>query len=229
MSTLTWRRSEKGLLSTIYTEQKSSSKHRNHKPPAYTLGELTEWFYQQPNSKVLYTVWVDSNYDKWLRPSVDRLVNTLGYSLENIQLTSFRDNNQRSHNDASEGLNIVSLLKSVDQYDLKGNFIQSYKSLTKASKATGQSAGAICISCNNKEYHAKKWLWKYSEDLHTPKYLSKGKFVYTLLNTSGDAIIKFTDLTKLRQYLGSKDLSPLNKAIRKGVNYRNQKWTRGTK
>lgn len=228
MSTLEWRRTRPGLISNIYTEQKRSSKGRGHPPPEYTLEELAGWFETQSNFPTLYKAWVDSGYDKWLRPSTDRLVNTEGYSLKNIQLITFQANNKKSHSDAAEGLNLVSLLKSVDQFDLKGNFIKTYKSLTKASMATGQSVGAICVSCNHKAYSAKKWLWRYSTDSHIPVFRSLGKYVYTC-EDCGNGEKVFYSIQDVKNYLGCSDLSPLNRALRKNVKYRGKVWTRTLK
>ena len=118
----------------------------------------------------IYKEWVKSNFNRWERPSIDRLINTKGYSLDNIQLVTFRENNRKSHKDAAEGKNCTSLLKAVDQFDLKGNFIATHMSMTKAAEATKQSIGTIYTACQHPVYHAKQWLWRYSGETYIPKY-----------------------------------------------------------
>lgn len=42
----------------------------------------------------------------------------------------------------------------VYQYNLEGKYIQSYKSITDAARATNQDVTAICSVCNNRSYTA---------------------------------------------------------------------------
>jgi hypothetical protein len=82
-------RSVKGLIKSIFRTQKKASKIRGHKPPAYTFEELYNWILSQSHFKKLYDRWVESGYKKDLRPSIDRLDDSKGYSFDNIQLSLF--------------------------------------------------------------------------------------------------------------------------------------------
>lgn len=64
-------RTKKGLLMTMYNQQKHSSKVRSMPPPNYTYKELSSKFW---NTKLdcLHKQWEDSGYCKELRPSLDR-------------------------------------------------------------------------------------------------------------------------------------------------------------
>lgn len=53
--------------------------------------------------------------------------------------------------------------KRVTQYDLEGNIIKSYRSLTLASTETGISRGAISAVCNGKRKTANGYVWKFEE------------------------------------------------------------------
>lgn len=61
-------------------------------------------------------------------------------------------------------LNNLSLLKShpINQYDLQGNFIKEWESVTKASESLQKpkGMGAISECCNNKRKTAYKFIWK---------------------------------------------------------------------
>ena len=48
----------------------------------------------------------------------------------------------------------------VNQYDLQGNLINTYRSIVEASKNTGISIGNISLCINNKRKTANKYIWK---------------------------------------------------------------------
>ena len=115
-----------GLITKIYSGQICSSKKRCHKTPTYTKTELVQWIYKQPMFEDLYNNWVQSDYDTWMKPSVDRIDDNIGYTMENIQLMTWKENNKKS----KFGKN-----KEVLQI-LNNKIIAGYKSLKEASKKT---------------------------------------------------------------------------------------------
>lgn len=72
--------------------QRDRSKKRGHQPPAYTKEELTAWLLDQPNWIQLCSDWKKSNFESDLAPSIDRLDNSKGYSFDNIQLITWKEN-----------------------------------------------------------------------------------------------------------------------------------------
>ena len=86
-----------GFTSTMYQNQKMCSKHRGHPPPEYSLDELMDWLYSQPNFNDLYNNWVDSGFDRNLTPSCDRIDNSHHYTLYNIELVTWDVNNERGN------------------------------------------------------------------------------------------------------------------------------------
>lgn len=54
--------------------------------------------------------------------------------------------------------------KIVAQYDLDGNYIRTYKSISEASKATGISTTVISKCCKGKRRTSKGFIWKYIEE-----------------------------------------------------------------
>lgn len=81
-----------GLVATIYDHQKLHSKEREHQPPTYSRKELHVWMIAQSNFEELYSNWIASDCETNLRPSVDRLINSKGYSFDNIQLMTWKEN-----------------------------------------------------------------------------------------------------------------------------------------
>ena len=54
--------------------------------------------------------------------------------------------------------------KKVVQYDLKGNYIETYKSMAEASKKTKIYKTGICRCCKNIRQSAGGYIWRYLEE-----------------------------------------------------------------
>lgn len=52
--------------------------------------------------------------------------------------------------------------KKVLQYDLEGNFIKEYISLSEASRQNNINVSNICNVCNGKRKQANGYIWKYA-------------------------------------------------------------------
>lgn len=152
------RQSKSGLFDTIYNGQLGSSKKRGHAPPEYTKEQLTLWIETQPNFSELYTSWVNSKYNRWLKPSVDRLDETLPYSLSNLRLVTWRGNAEAfKQKKIKEG---VGDCKAVHQYH-DGVLINTFHSLAEASRKTGAAAGNILRCCRGEYKTSKGFVWRY--------------------------------------------------------------------
>jgi len=96
-----WYRTKKGLSLRIFGHQKDGAKKRGHKVN-YTLEEFRLWIFSQPNFNALYENWIKSDFDRWQRPSVDRVDSSKGYFFENITLMKWRENWKKSHRDIAK-------------------------------------------------------------------------------------------------------------------------------
>lgn len=157
------RRTKDGLISIIYNSQKYNSKVRNHQPPTYTKKELKNWVFSNPNFTAIYEEWISSGYEKDLKPSIDRLNNYKGYSFDNIQLTTWKENSNNQHKDVLEG-RFNKTNKAVIQMDLEGNFIKVYHSISHAGRCTGVIDKNISCVCNGKRNTAGGYKWKFRKD-----------------------------------------------------------------
>ena len=155
-----YQRSINGLISKIYATQIRGSKQRGHNPPTYTKQELIDWVLSQPNFKELYDNWVKSGYKKDLIPSVDRPDDYKGYSFNNIQLMTWKENNEKHYNDKKNGINTKNC-KSVIQYDLNMNFIKEFKSIKIASRELNINDTNISLVCKNKRNTSGGFIWRY--------------------------------------------------------------------
>lgn len=158
-----YRRTVKGLITLIYSNQKMCSKGRNHPMPSYSKEELTNWILSQPNFNELWNNWVQSGYERFLSPSVDRIDNHKSYSLDNIQLVTWRTNldNMKIQNKSGEYL--PKSAKAIQQMDLLGNVLNTYESVAMAARAINAYNGRFNISrtANGKfkQAYGYKWAW----------------------------------------------------------------------
>ena len=155
-----WRKTIPGLISNIYNNQKQNSKRRGHSSPSYSQDELKDWLFKQLNFNELYQQWEKSNFKKDFAPSCDRIDDYKGYSLDNIKLTYWKKNSDRFGQDMMKGINTKQCL-SVLQYDLDGNFIKEYYSISQAKRETKISGIAGVVS-HNPSKTAGNFVWKYN-------------------------------------------------------------------
>jgi hypothetical protein len=162
-----YRHTLNGFLRNVYDHQRRSSKKRRHQPPAYTFKELSRWFVSQPNWEDLWLKWENSNYLKDLRPSIDRLDDSKGYSFDNIRLITWRENYMKE---------IEKQKVKVNQYDLEGNYIKTFESIHDADRHTNIDYRNIQAVCKGERKTADFYQWRYlSEEF--PKDKNIGKIV----------------------------------------------------
>ena len=157
-----YHRSKLGFISKIYAQQKRSSKKRNHSKPSYTKKEFINWMFSQSNFEKLYNDWVKSDYAKDLAPSVDRLDDYKPYSLDNIQLMTWKENREKAYEDQRRGINNKNA-KTVHQYDINNNFIKSYVSVAIVAKENRVQQPCISRCCLNKQKTSGGYKWKYEK------------------------------------------------------------------
>jgi len=158
-----YQKTKKGIVTVIYNSQKQSSKRRGHPMPSYTLKELRQWMYSQKEFHELYDQWKASGYDRWLKPSCDRLDDYKPYTLDNLRVVTWKDNNRRSHRDMKNGVNNKQS-KTVLQFTLNGEFVAEYYSMHNAERLTGILEGGISNVCRGVRKTAGGFIWKFKEN-----------------------------------------------------------------
>lgn len=105
---------------------------------------------------------------------------------------------------------IQETLNKIDQYDLKGNYIRSFRSIKEASKITGINKTAICEVVNNtnpKRHTAGNYIWcKFGE---SPKNLKtivsyRGKCKVAKYNKQGEFIESFNSFASAAKSVNGK-------------------------
>ncbi len=160
---MSYRHTKAGLIKGIYLSQKYCSKHRGHPLPDYSVCKLIDWFLRQPHFDALYLNWMNSGYSKWKTPSVDRIDDYKSYSLDNIQLMTWGDNNKKANNDVKIGKN-NKRSKAVSKFSYLGVFLEKYYSISEAARQNNIKPQYISRCCMNKKYRklCMGYAWKYS-------------------------------------------------------------------
>lgn len=155
-----YKKTEFGLITQIYSLQKLTSKRRGYEPPNYTKDELIDWLYKNG----FYAMWCQWNWSGFLKeklPSVDRLDDYKTYSIENIQLISWKQNRDKSYSDIRDGVNNKKS-KEVAQIDKKtGKVIQTFCSARSAERKSGIANTNIGLCCSGVRQTAGGFKWEY--------------------------------------------------------------------
>jgi len=159
-----YSRTKKGLVAHIYAAQRSSSRIRLHDLPSYSIQELREWAYSQKIFHELYDTWKASGYQKDLIPSFDRLDNECSYTLSNLQIVTWAENNRLGHKYTAKLQS-----KAVVQLDKEtGEIIAKFDGTMDAQRLTGINQSNISNVCNNKV--------RIKSDGHIQTYRSAGGY-----------------------------------------------------
>ena len=157
---LKYTRSKKGLLTEFYGHHVYRAKRRQSPPLNYTKKELGEWLFSQENFDELYLRWIESNYDTNFRPSIDRLKDDKEYSLDNIRLIIWKENNDRFRYDKKNGIN-----KSTSKYVISTNRTtgekETYHSIMQAHRDTKVSFQNISKCCKGQRNYAGNYTWEF--------------------------------------------------------------------
>lgn len=135
--------------------------------PGYSLNWLHDRFLEDTKFNRLFDEWVKSKYDKYKKPSIDRINHNKPYTKENIQIMSWGDNRykQRMERRARKG----AVLQMKD-----GLVIARYISQREAVKITGIPQGLISSVLTGKRTHTNGYQFVYENQ----ELLNGGKEVW---------------------------------------------------
>ena len=131
--------------------------------PNYSLSELEQWVRSQDTFFSLAKAWKESNFNKWLKPSCDRVDNNLPYTFANMQLMTTKENCDKYCNEVVNGTADKNL-KAVHQFSVEGTFIAAYHSINEACRQTACSPGNLLRCCRGEYKTSKGYVWRYADE-----------------------------------------------------------------
>jgi hypothetical protein len=164
----TYRKTLKGWVTRRYVNMKYNSKQRNMDLPNFTKKEFSQWVSEQPHFKKLWDGWVNSNYDKKLSPSINRLDDYKPYIFDNMELTTWEDNDRKGRLSYkfknAQKIYFSTISKVVVQLSKNGVFINTFDSIAGASKTLNIHSGHISSCCKGKLRTSGGFKWLYEEE-----------------------------------------------------------------
>ncbi|AZU99644.1 putative HNH homing endonuclease [Vibrio virus vB_VspP_SBP1] len=146
-------------LNKVYGQQRSSSKTRNHLMPDYTKEELGQWITDNYANIFIdmFAAWVASGYEKNLVPSLDRLDDSLPYSLDNLQLLTWgaNENKYRTNRERNKRNRTVVATSLID------GTVAEYPSSALAAEALSLSQTSISRAARGERKSYAGWHWKF--------------------------------------------------------------------
>lgn len=118
-----------------------------------------------------------------------------------------------------EGKITPSRQKAVKQYDLVGNFIKEYQSISQAARETGIKDATIYKCAKYEHKQGKGFIWRYSTDTKKVMPSNKKGYLIKLIDTVNKEERIFTSKHKCAKYLNTSD-SCLDTALKKGTLYK---------
>ena len=151
-----YRNTMKGFLTNTYSKQRERNKQRGHGPLPYTLKEFHDYAKGLQNLEELFNKYIESGREKDLYPSFDRIDNSKGYSLDNIQLMTWAENNAKDRH--------THRAIAVEQWSKdRTTFIASFASAREASDSTGVQRSKISNVCSGLRKSSGGYWWKKAE------------------------------------------------------------------
>ena len=163
MANWEYNHSKVGVAQAMLDRQRRSSKERGHKAPNYSRAELIIWLYDNGYTK-LFQEWVDSGYDRDMKPSADRKDDYKSYTLDNLQLVTFRENYTKASKDMKKGINNKQS-KAVVQLTLDGEVVAEFFSGSEAGRILGLDNSSIAKCCKGKANQVGDYKFKFKEEL----------------------------------------------------------------
>jgi len=139
------------------------------------------------------------------KPQVNHIDgNKLNNVVENLEWMTNGQNQQHAYEN-----NLKPNSRHVSQYDLDGNYIETFKSLNEAERVTGVSQQNIGKACKGEYAMAGGFQWKYAEDNScVGKYAktpNKNSVAVAKLDKHGNIIKVFPSIAEACRETGSYD------------------------
>jgi hypothetical protein len=134
-----YRKTPKGVLTNMYNHMKT--RHE----VTFSLSEFHHQFLNDRRFKRLFSEWVQANYPKQLKPSLDRIDSHKPYSMSNVQMLTWAENRfKQAATDGKRGRKPAVLML------LNGKVVRRFLSQRHVVKELGLMQGNLSAVLNGK-------------------------------------------------------------------------------
>lgn len=154
----------KNWLTKTYGRMKRDNKEKFFMDLPFTKEEFLKWALSQNLLKLLGNYKVH-DFDKNLNPSVDRIDDYKGYFFDNMQLITWKENNEKGRQSKKNKEQCSKMAKKVwskkvIQKDLNGKIINSFCSTHEIERVLGFDSSLIARACRKNKI-SKGYRWEY--------------------------------------------------------------------
>ena len=158
----TYFKTKNGWITQSYNSMIQRIKRKSMQKIKMTKSEFKSFIESNNTFNILYENWKKSNYNKDLKPSVDRLEDYATYSINNIQIITWKENNEKGNIDRRHGIN-NKVSKKIIQLTLSKQYVMEYHSIHYASRQTGINRGNIGNVCRGIKNTAGGFIWRFKQ------------------------------------------------------------------
>ena len=151
-NTQKFRETPKGVLTNMYHKMKS------RRDVEFTLDDFHKRFLSDKKYLRLHKEWLESGKDKLKKPSIDRISNKKGYTVDNTHMITWAENRYKQVMERRSRKGVVI------QY-LNGVEIARFRSQRDAAKQTGISQGNLSSHMNGKRTHVCGFVFKFESEI----------------------------------------------------------------
>ena len=166
-----YRQENKGELfywiTKIYGRMKRDNKNKFNIDLPFTKDEFKKWLDDNYKTEIrrMLTEYKNSNYIKYLCPSVDRIDDYKSYTFDNMQLITWKENNDKGRISLKNKKQCSEMAKrvwskKVIQKDLDGNVITTFNSTHDVERLLGYDSSLIARACRLNKV-SKGYRWEY--------------------------------------------------------------------
>lgn len=162
------KRTKTGWHTKTYSRMKRDNKNKFGLPLPFSKDEFIQWINIKYENKfdILFANYVDSECDKYLNPSIDRIDDYKSYTFENMQLITWKENDLKGTRGVKNKISCAEVgkrycSKTVIQLDENKNEIMRFSSTHEAERVLGYDSSLIAKACR-KGFKSKGCYWKYT-------------------------------------------------------------------
>lgn len=161
------KRTKVGWYTKTYGRMKRDNKKKFGLELPFTKDEFIRWIDENYKEKFnkLFMGYIESDCDKYLNPSIDRIDDYKSYVFDNMQLITWKENDIKGSKGIKNKVTCAEMgkkfcSKEVIQLDNNKNIIMCFSSTHEVGRILGFDPSLIAKACRE-GFKSKGYYWKY--------------------------------------------------------------------